>query len=145
MPDINYEEKYLQALEQIDELKALMREVVIDDWFCQNEPSFEKQWNDALEEPPEATEDKPIWLMTTKKPIWLVWTAEIGGDRILYHLRSVCSIKERAEMYKQTCENEPLPRGIERRVVHIEESLTNHLYGEWDMRLAGYGPRGNVP
>src|SRR5208337_411119 len=128
---------------------ALMREAELDDYFCQNNPGFEKQWNDALEEAPQATDDRPAWLLAPKKPIWLVWSALIGADRILYYLRSVSTVKERAEMNKKTAESEPkYLRGQfreERKCVYIEESLTNHFYGETDMRVAGEGPRGNIP
>lgn len=150
MSDVTYEKKYFKAQDELDELKALMREAVLDDNFCQKNPSFKKQWNDVLDEEETAeTSDRPIWLTAPKKPIWLVWSALIGADRILYYLRSISTIKERAEMNKKTVETEPkYLRGRfqeERKVVYIEESLTNHFYGETDMRVAGEGPRGNIP
>ena len=142
MADVNYEEKYFQAAEELEELKALMREAELDDYFCQNNPSFEKQWNDALEE----TKDKPAWLMAPKKPIWFVWCAEVGGSLIKYYLRSVCSNRELAELHKKTVKDEiRIWRQEERRIVVVEENLTNHLYAESDMRVAGEGPRGNIP
>ena len=39
------------ALEQrVEELKGLMNEVVVGDWFIQNDPEFEARWNKALAE-----------------------------------------------------------------------------------------------
>ena len=36
----------LQA--EIDYLKELMRQAVLDDYFCQNEPNFEAKWDAAI-------------------------------------------------------------------------------------------------
>jgi hypothetical protein len=80
-----------------------------------------------------------------RKPIYLVWCAIVQTDRILYYLRAVCTSKKRAEMYQKTVEYENKMKGELRRSVVIEHSLSNHLYAERDMGVAGYGPRGNMP
>jgi hypothetical protein len=153
MSDLSYKERYLQAAEKLQEaterlqeLKALMQEVELDDYFCQNNPDIIKQWNDALEEDPKETADKPAWLMAPRKHIWFVWCAEVGGSLIKYYLRSVCSNRDLAELHKKTVKDEiRIWRQEERRIVVVEENLTNHLYAENDMRVAGESPRGNVP
>jgi hypothetical protein len=37
-----------ELLKEIKHLKELMREAVLDDYFVQKEPDFEKKWNEAI-------------------------------------------------------------------------------------------------
>jgi hypothetical protein len=76
-----------------------------------------------------------------RKPIYLVWCAVVTHDKILYYLRSVTTSKKRAEMNKKTIEYENKMMGEEKRSVIIEPSLSNHLYGQNDLRVAGYRQR----
>jgi hypothetical protein len=78
---------------------------------------------------------------SSKKPIYLVWCAVITNDKILYFLRSVTTSKKLAELHAKTVEYENKMMGEERRIVRVEPSLSNHLYAQNDLEVAGYRQR----
>ena len=68
-----------------------------------------------------------------KTPVWLVWALTKSGETVL---RAIDTTPKVAERHRLALVNE----GNQVRV-HVEETLTNHLYGEMDERMIQHARR----